>query len=325
MHVKNDYSHREGDRYTTLEQLQLTLSLESSAKEPVEEAERPASSSVRFDCTCFLLPCSSADRCLSAKNKSPGPKNTHELPTLHAALADAAEKDVSQRHESLARIEELIDQLDTRDVDVRDQRGETALTCVKVLLRRGHFGLACQTAGLLLGRGADVDAEDCSHQTLLSHSVAYLDQTVELTRLLLNHGAQVWHGTDYSNSRTGGRGYHYVESPFSTFLQAVVRVRCVDGAVMTASLLGRMMGSRPEAMRSLVVRSMLRHGRCVRVLGPVFVQLKSLLSPYWRQPHRLSYAAWNVVRRSMNPPRLVTELEQLGLPPALHRFIIMDD
>lgn len=116
---------------------------------------------------------------------------------------DAAEKDVSQRHESLARIEELIDQLDTRDVDVRDQRGETALTCVKVLLRRGHFGLACQTAGLLLGRGADVDAEDCSHQTLLSHSVAYLDQTVELTRLLLNHGAQVWHGTDYSNSRTG--------------------------------------------------------------------------------------------------------------------------
>ncbi len=79
--------YREGDRYTTLEQLQLTLSLESSAKEPVEEAERPASSSVRFDCTCFLLPCSSADRCLSAKNKSPGPKNTHELPTLHAALA----------------------------------------------------------------------------------------------------------------------------------------------------------------------------------------------------------------------------------------------
>ena len=69
-----------------------------------------------------------------------------------------------------------------------------------------------------------------------------------------------------------------MESPFSTFLQAVVRVRCVDGAVMTASLLGRMMGSRPEAMRSLVVRSMLRHGRCVRVLGPVFVQVRHPLS-----------------------------------------------
>jgi hypothetical protein len=90
-------------------------------------------------------------------------------------------------------------------------------------------------------------------------------------------------------------------------------------------MLGRIMGSRPEAMKSLVLRSMLRHGCCVRVLGPVFVQLKSLLSPYWRQPHKLSYAAWRVIRHSMDPPRLVTELEQLGLPPALRRYITMED
>ena len=109
------------------------------------------------------------------------------------------------------------------------------------------------------------------------------------------------------------------------FLQAIVRCRCVEGAVQTTGLLGRTMASRPEEMRSLVLRSMLRHGRCVRVIGPVFVQLKSMLSPFWRQPQRLTYSAWKVIRQSMGPPRLLAELDQLGLPPALHRFITMND
>lgn len=82
-----------------------------------------------------------------------------------------------------------------------DERGETALTYVKLLLHHGHFLLACQAAGLLLKQGACVDAEDGSRQTLLCHSVAYLDQAIDLTRLLLNYGAQVWHGTDVNGNQ----------------------------------------------------------------------------------------------------------------------------
>ena len=108
---------------------------------------------------------------------------------------------------------------------------------------------------------------------------------------------------------------------FFSFLKAVVRCRNVDGAAVTADLLGRTMGSRPEAFRSLVLRSMVRHGRCVRVLGPVFVQLKSILSPYWRQPHPLRYAAWNVIRRHSN----AGQLKQLALPPPLLRYLTMED
>ena len=135
------------------------------------------------------------------------------------------------------------------DVNIRDERGATALVHVKILLRHGHFLLACQIAKLLLDGGADVDVEDDNHLTLLSHSVASLDAACDLTRLLLNYGASVWHATDYKSPCRS-------ESPFGSFLEAVVRCRCVDEALVTTGLLGRIMGARPEAMRSLVLRSM---------------------------------------------------------------------
>lgn len=198
-------------------------------------------------------------------------------------------------------------------MNVKDARGETALSYVKILLRKGCFRLAHQAASHLIERGALVDAEDNGRQTLLSHAVASLDAASDLTRLLLNRGADVWH-------KNGG------DSPFGSFLQAVVRCRCVDEARVTADLLGRTMGARPEAFRSLVLRSMVRHGRCVRVLGPVFVQLKAILSPYWRQPPPLRYAAWTVIRKRASPARSWTrDLQQLGLPPPILRYLTMDD
>ena len=222
----------------------------------------------------------------------------------------------------LERIEQCLEK--GVDVNSRDERGETALSHVKVLLRHGYFLLAFQVANMLLDHGADVDAEDYGHQTLLSHSVASVDHASDLTRLLLNHGADVWHGTDEEHPCQATQVCR-ADTPFGSFLQAIVRRRCVDGALVTADLLGRMMGSRPELMRSLVLRSMVRHGRYIRILGPVFLKLKSLLSPYWRQPPRLQYAAWKVIRKSIRPLRLVQELQQLGLPPALNRFITLDD
>ena len=71
--------------------------------------------------------------------------------------------------------------------------------------------------------------------------------------------------------------------------------------------------------------SQVSHGRYIRVLGPVFLRLKSLLSPYWRQPQRLRYQAWRTIRKSMRPSNLVRELQQLGLPPALNRFINLEE
>jgi ankyrin repeat protein len=236
--------------------------------------------------------------------------------TKKTKQTEAADRHADEQRAAIILVGRIDDILSSGiDVNVTDERGETALSYVKILLRKGCFRLAHQIASHLLDHGALVDAEDNGQQTLLSHSVAALDGASDLTRMLLNRGADVWH-----RNGTGG------DSPFGSFLQAIVRCRCVSGATITADLLGRTMGSRPEAFKALVLRSMLRHGRFIRVLGPVFVQLKSILSPYWRQPQPLRYAAWTVIRRHSSPVKSwARELQQMGLPPSVLRYLTMED
>ena len=45
-------------------------------------------------------------------------------------------------------------------------------------------------------------------------------------------------------------------------------------------------------------------GRHPRVLGPVFLQLKVALAPFWTRPQHLSYLAWARVRTAIGPKRL---------------------
>ena len=45
-------------------------------------------------------------------------------------------------------------------------------------------------------------------------------------------------------------------------------------------------------------------GRHPRVLGPVFLQLKDALAPFWTRPQHLSYLAWARVRTAIGPKRL---------------------
>jgi len=317
MHVKNEY--REGERYATLEQLQLAITLEESNSKLMEESHSSSTTSVNCNCCC-ILPCLSLELCTHHQSKAKAKSKENDTFPIHPAILEAAEVDEKRRFDAVRKIGECLD--NGVDVNIRDERGAAALVYVKILLRHGHFLLACQIAKLLLDGGADVDVEDDDHQTLLSHSVASLDAACDLTRLLLNYGASVWHATDHA---TDFNLPHRGESPFGTFLQAVVRCRCVDEALETTALLGRIMGARPEAMRRLVLRSMISHGRHVRVLGPVFLRIKSLLSPYWRQPQRLRYHAWSTIRKTMRPSNLVQELQQLGLPPALNRFINLEE
>lgn len=325
MHVKNDFGHRDGDRYATLEKLQLVLALESSsATKPIGASDGDGSASTddavisagELHSCCCLLPCPPECTRNRTKSQADSSSSTNNLSALHAALLEAADRHADEQRAAIILVARIDDILRSGiDVNVTDERGETALSYVKILLRKGCFRLAHQIASHLLDHGALIDAEDNGQQTLLSHSVAALDGASDLTRLLLNRGADVWH-----RNATGG------DSPFGSFLQAIVRCRCVTGATITADLLGRTMGSRPEAFKALVLRSMLRHGRFIRVLGPVFVQLKSILSPYWRQPQPLRYAAWTVIRRHSSPVKSwARELQQMGLPPSVLRYLTMED
>ena len=108
----------------------------------------------------------------------------------------------SDEQQLVARVSDVLGS-GSVDVNARDQHGETALSLVRHLLRRGSHRLAMEIASQLLDCGASVDAEDRGRQTLLSHSVAALDASSDLTRLLLNRGADVWHPS----------------APFGSFLQ----------------------------------------------------------------------------------------------------------
>ena len=49
------------------------------------------------------------------------------------------------------------------------------------------------------------------------------------------------------------------------------------------------------------------------MLGPVFLELKTMLSPFWSRPHQ----------RSLGPKRLTQRPRLPGLPPPLVRYLIL--
>jgi len=76
-------------------------------------------------------------------------------------------------------------------------------------------------------------------------------------------------------------------------------------------------------MKAHVLRVMVSEGRHPRVLGPVFLQMKLSMEPFWSEPQDLRYLAWNSVRRSLGPRRLERASGQLGLPPPLTRYLTL--
>ena len=148
-------------------------------------------------------------------------------------------------------------------------------------------------------------------------SVTYLDQSIELTRLLINHGARVWPDTNLTNPTSVPEIIQDKEqSAFTWFLRAVINQRGLENSSETLDCLCHEMGRDPDRMKSHVLRVMLRlvglshiivllvifsqsEGRFPRVLGPVFLQLKVTMAPFWSQPQRLRYLAWQGVRRSI--------------------------
>ena len=57
-------------------------------------------------------------------------------------------------------------------------------------------------------------------------------------------------------------------------------------------------------MYKIVTLFVASEGRHPRVLGPVFLQLKVALAPFWTRPQHLSYLAWARVRTAIGPKRL---------------------
>ncbi|KAG8234397.1 hypothetical protein J437_LFUL014615 [Ladona fulva] len=115
------------------------------------------------------------------------------------------------------------------------------------------------------------------------------------------------------------------QSAFTWFLRAVIRRRRVEHCSETLALLSQVMGECPRRMHSHVLRTMFRHVKCYKILGPVFYQLKLSMMRYWTQPHDLRYLCWRTLRKSLRPGgHLVSGAAKLGLPKPVQQYLLME-
>lgn len=200
------------------------------------------------------------------------------------------------------------------DVNIADKEGETPLLYLRTFLKKGLYEDAAALARALLKHGGDPNAVNRQGRTLLTYSVYHLDDSIALSRLLVNHGATTWCGNREDID----------QSSFSWFLKSIIRLRQLQNCHQTLKLLAQVMGEAPKRMHAHVLRTMFRHVRCFRVLGPVFLQLKLGMMRYWSQPHDLKYLCRRALRRSMGPKRITSATSHLGLPRPLQRYVLME-
>ena len=186
-------------------------------------------------------------------------------------------------------------------LDQRDLEGSTPLVSLACLLEQKQFAVAAQLATLFLtsDTNCDVNSVNLEGRSLLSYSVTYLDSSAELTRLLVNHGARVWPSPTVPKNPTVDQIRQDKEqSAFTWFLRAVIKQRTLASTDTTLNCLSHEMGKQPRRMKvsfsdltllltlpqslqAHVLRVMVSEGRHPRVLGPVFLQMKLSMEPFW--------------------------------------------
>ncbi|KAJ9576221.1 hypothetical protein L9F63_006954, partial [Diploptera punctata] len=204
-------------------------------------------------------------------------------------------------------------------LSMTDSEGNTPLLIAgRRLLREGAFDRAAQISRLLLEAGSDPNAANAEGRSLLTYSVHYMDDSIELTRVLLNSGASVWPHDVASTTEQC--------SAFTWFLRSVIRRRKLDEQCeRTLALLSQVMGEQPGRMHGHVMRTMFRHAKCYKVLGPVFYQLKISMMRYWTQPQDLLFMCRRAIRSSLGPERLMSgDTSKLGLPNQIQSYLLME-
>ena len=233
--------------------------------------------------------------------------------------------------------------LDTgADPNARDDQGNTPLLQIQHLLGRSLFRESFQIAQLLLlslssttKSHVDPNCVNKFNRTLLSYSVTYGDDTSELTRLLLNHGAKVWPAPEVSGGHSSSENTGDIVneltkeremSAFTWFLKSVMERLSLEKTDNTVYLLSSAMGEEPQRMKRHVSRIMLQLGRGAIANGPLFLRLKLQMMPYWSKPQELRYQCMKSIRKSLGPKRLATSGEKtLRIPTKLQKYIKLEE
>jgi len=201
--------------------------------------------------------------------------------------------------------------------------GDTVLSRLHVLLenRKKSQGLASSTLVPLVSLLApkfDVNHINSQERTLLTYSVSLGDSALELTRCLLNHGAQVLPArSDILRDR----------SAFTWLLRSLMRApnASLDSHRETLLLLCQNMcemeAGGPENMRSHVLSTMVHLGHSASIMGPFFLQVRDICAPFWKQPLSLTHLCRSSIRHSLGPKNVAQGVTQLKLPPSLTQYL----
>ena len=99
-------------------------------------------------------------------------------------------------------------------------------------------------------------------RSLLSLSLSYLDDSIEVTRTLINLGARVWPLEPLCGPGPGASVPEITRdtesSAFTWLLRAVVSQRGLENTEASLECVAHVMAAQPERMKSHVIRVMLR-------------------------------------------------------------------
>uniref|UniRef100_A0A0K2VB96 Putative LOC100166615 [Acyrthosiphon pisum] n=2 Tax=Lepeophtheirus salmonis TaxID=72036 RepID=A0A0K2VB96_LEPSM len=213
-----------------------------------------------------------------------------------------------------------------------DRDGNTPLHCLNDLLVQNLIREASTLALLLLKAGGDINVVNNEGRTLLSYAVA-VPEAEKLVHLLLDYGALVWPSRVCTIAARKNKEEDVVESlirereesAFTWFIKSTLKhCEIRPGHLKILYLLCHSMSEEegdPRRMKRRVLSTMIHYGRSYRVMGPIFSQLKRIISPFWTQPQPLKYLCKRKIRKAVGGGSVPRDLY---LPKSLRDYLELE-
>ena len=233
-----------------------------------------------------------------------------------------------------------------------DNKGDSPLTLVRGLLDLNQFRLATDLASLLVKAGADVNHANLEGRTLLACSLAHLDNSFQLTTLLINAGARI----------LPTPGQIRAHLPLNTFLRAVLFQHCdteqsllncdktlcdnpsaseyslnktyishdmsTKGYGKVLCLLATSLSADPARMKQAVEAGLVAEARFPNSALPRLVEsLRKSFAAYWTQPSSLSTLCLHRIRKSLavaGGGGVLAGVDRLQLPARVKSYLKLE-
>ena len=232
------------------------------------------------------------------------------------------------RLDSLQDTLQVMNYLSTLPLNVNhvDLNGDTALTLIgqKIsTLENSEMYLICHIVANFVRMGADIHHKNKKGMCLLSYSLKHLDYSIELTRMLLNNGA------DMLKDRESSQNY-----PLAVFIRTIIEQGALDNTERSIHLLGSVLSAKSsrtanDFLESCILSTLLAEAKYPRSNVPnLIIELKEKFEYYWSEPATLQNISIHTIREALannlNPDRKIfidDQIENLLMPVKLTNYL----